>query len=118
MATLVSSTAWVQRGRAAPFPAKYELVEKEYARIISLGALELQDAQEGYQEAQQQDEQGTGGEDELTEYNLETYSDSEEDTEEGRSSGCAVLIPQLLACLAIHPIWPSTSPTTTTPTYH
>lgn len=45
MATLVSALAWVKRGIAAEAPKKYEVDEKELARISQLAREELEDAQ-------------------------------------------------------------------------
>ncbi|KAG8798466.1 hypothetical protein FRC17_007417, partial [Serendipita sp. 399] len=41
MATLVSALAWVKRGVAAEHPIKYEVDEKEVARVSELAREEL-----------------------------------------------------------------------------
>jgi len=49
---MVTTTAWVPRGFAAPFPTKYQFDEEEFERIASLAKLQLDDAQEDLDEAQ------------------------------------------------------------------
>ncbi|KAH6626003.1 WD40-repeat-containing domain protein [Chaetomium sp. MPI-SDFR-AT-0129] len=53
MSSMITSTAWVPRGFAAPFPTKYNFDEEEFERIASLAKLQLDDAQEDLEEAQQ-----------------------------------------------------------------
>ncbi|KFY15881.1 hypothetical protein V492_01706 [Pseudogymnoascus sp. VKM F-4246] len=105
--SMVTATAWVPRGFAAPFPTKYEFDEEEFDRIAKLAKLQLDDAQEDLEEAEEaakaggdadeeEDsdsdiEDGTGGakvkskgdeDDDLAEYDLEHYdSDVAKDTE-------------------------------------
>lgn len=50
---MITSTAWVPRGFAAPFPTKYNFDEEEFERIANLAKLQLDDAQEDLEEAQQ-----------------------------------------------------------------
>ena len=49
---MITATAWVPRGYAAPFPQKYVFDEEEYDRIARLAKLELEDAKEDLEEAQ------------------------------------------------------------------
>ncbi|KFX95073.1 hypothetical protein V490_04035, partial [Pseudogymnoascus sp. VKM F-3557] len=103
--SMVTATAWVPRGFAAPFPTKYEFDEAEFDRIAKLAKLQLDDAQEDLEEAEEAAraggdgesdsdsdiEDGTGGakvkskgdeDDDLAEYDLEHYdSDVAKDTE-------------------------------------
>ncbi len=50
--SMVTSTTWVPRGFAAPFPTKYNFDEEEFERIAALAKLQLEDAQEDLDEAQ------------------------------------------------------------------
>lgn len=52
MASTITTTAWVPRGFAAPFPKKYDFDEDEFARIAELAKLQLDDAQEDLEDAQ------------------------------------------------------------------
>lgn len=63
--SMITSAAWVPRGFAAPFPAKYEFDETEFERIANLAKLQLDDAQEDLKEAQEAENGGSkkeGGE--------------------------------------------------------
>ncbi|KAK0733392.1 WD40-repeat-containing domain protein [Lasiosphaeria miniovina] len=51
--SMITTTAWVPRGFAAPFPTKYNFDEEEFERIASLAKLQLDDAQEELEEAQE-----------------------------------------------------------------
>jgi periodic tryptophan protein 1 len=51
--SMVTATAWVPRGFAAPFPTKYEFDEEEFERIAKLAKLQLDDAQEDLDEAEE-----------------------------------------------------------------
>lgn len=48
---MITATAWVPRGFAAPFPVKYDFDEEEFARIADLAKLQLDDAQEDLENA-------------------------------------------------------------------
>lgn len=50
---MITSTTWVPRGFAAPFPTKYNFDEEEFERIASLAKLQLDDANEDLEEAQE-----------------------------------------------------------------
>ena len=91
------ATTWVRRGVAAQFPVKYQVDEAELSRISQLARLQLEDAQQDLQDAQNRKDEddsgdqdsdagvptgeggGTstskGGEDDLKEYNLDDYDD-------------------------------------------
>jgi len=47
---MITATAWVPRGFAAPFPTKYTFDEEEFARIAELAKLQLDDANEDLDE--------------------------------------------------------------------
>jgi len=49
--SMITATAWVPRGFAAPFPTKYEFNEAEFERISSLAKLQLEEAKEDLEEA-------------------------------------------------------------------
>ena len=50
--SMITSTTWVPRGFAAPFPTKYNFDEEEFERIANLAKLQLDDAKEDLEEAQ------------------------------------------------------------------
>ncbi|EPE06301.1 periodic tryptophan protein 1 [Ophiostoma piceae UAMH 11346] len=60
MSSTITTTAWVPRGFAAPFPKKYDFNEDEFARIAELAKLQLDDAQEDLEEAQEGEGEGEG----------------------------------------------------------
>lgn len=60
---MVTTASWVPRGFAAPFPTKYNFDEAEFERIADLAKLQLDDANEDLEEAQEQ-EDGMNGEQE------------------------------------------------------
>ncbi|KAI1488513.1 WD40 repeat-like protein [Biscogniauxia mediterranea] len=51
MASMITTSTWVPRGFAAPFPAKYDFNEAEFERIADLAKLQLDDANEDLEEA-------------------------------------------------------------------
>ena len=51
--SMVTATAWVPRGFAAPFPTKYEFDGAEFDRIAKLAKLQLDEAQEDLEEAEE-----------------------------------------------------------------
>jgi len=55
---MITATAWVPRGFAAPFPTKYTFDEEEFKRIADLAKLQLDDAKEDLEEAQNEAEAG------------------------------------------------------------
>jgi len=50
--SMITSTTWVPRGFAAPFPTKYNFDEEEFERIANLAKLQLDDAKEDLEEAE------------------------------------------------------------------
>ncbi|CAK7567219.1 MAG: rRNA-processing protein [Sporothrix epigloea] len=56
--SMITTTAWVPRGFAAPFPKKYDFDEAEFERIAELAKLQLDDAQEDLEEAQDDTDEG------------------------------------------------------------
>lgn len=61
---MITATAWVPRGFAAPFPTKYEFDEDEFQRIAELAKLQLDDANEDLDDARKNAAEGNG-EDEM-----------------------------------------------------
>ncbi len=51
---MITATAWVPRGFAAPFPTKYAFDEEEFQRIADLAKLQLDDAQDDLEDARKQ----------------------------------------------------------------
>jgi periodic tryptophan protein 1 len=49
--SMITATAWVPRGFAAPFPTRYTFDEEEFSRIAELAKLQLDDANEDLDEA-------------------------------------------------------------------
>jgi periodic tryptophan protein 1 len=49
--SMITATAWVPRGFAAPFPTKYKFDEEEFKRIAELAKLQLDDANEDLDDA-------------------------------------------------------------------
>ncbi|KAI5918500.1 WD40 repeat-like protein [Camillea tinctor] len=72
MASMITTSTWVPRGFAAPFPAKYDFNEAEFERIADLAKLQLDDANEDLEEAQagdgegEDDSEGEAGKDDTT----------------------------------------------------
>jgi len=54
--SMITTTAWVPRGFAAPFPKKYEFDEEEFERIAELAKLQLDDAKEDLEDAKVEEE--------------------------------------------------------------
>ncbi|KAI2473524.1 WD40 repeat-like protein [Annulohypoxylon bovei var. microspora] len=110
MSNMITTSTWVPRGFAAPFPSKYDFDEDEFERIANLAKLKLDDANEDLQDAQEDgDEEDETKEainekivsdsgdkpslqngdaedididdDDLKKYDLEHYDDDEEETE-------------------------------------
>ncbi|KAM7197612.1 WD40-repeat-containing domain protein [Naviculisporaceae sp. PSN 640] len=104
--SMVTTSAWVPRGFAAPFPTKYQFDEDEFERIAGLAKLQLDDAKEDLEEAEEEEEKKkavgssskTEGstplkntareeieiDDDLKEYDLENY-DNDDDDEQGEA---------------------------------
>ncbi|KAF6839910.1 WD domain-containing protein [Colletotrichum plurivorum] len=109
--SMITTSTWVPRGFAAPFPSKYTFDEAEFERIAELAKLQLDDAEEDLKEAQEgAEEAATPAKDaasepnakaekidindaDLKEYDLEHYDDDEEDEDEekvGQGEGMAM----------------------------
>ncbi|KAM7222289.1 WD40-repeat-containing domain protein [Rhypophila decipiens] len=110
--SMVTTSAWVPRGYAAPFPNKYQFDDDEFERIAGLAKLKLDEAEEDLEEAQEEEEEkkkGSGSskskaegstaakttrrdeieiDDDLKEYDLENYdNDDEEEQGEAQQMG-------------------------------
>jgi periodic tryptophan protein 1 len=104
--SMTLATTWVRRGVAAQFPTKYDVDEEELGRISKLAKLQLEDAQEDLNEAQDPDRASEDSDeepagvstsqpskpndkandpDDLREYNLDDYDD--DDDEEPQDNG-------------------------------
>ncbi|KAF7959573.1 hypothetical protein EAE96_001189 [Botrytis aclada] len=105
--SMITATAWVPRGFAAPFPTKYTFDEEEFQRIADLAKLQLDDANDDLEEAQNEadngadpdamvDDEGSDDEevpkgvkstadedDDLKEYDLDHYDDEVEEDKNG-----------------------------------
>jgi len=57
---MITATAWVPRGFAAPFPTKYTFDEEEFQRIADLAKLQLDDANEDLEEARNPSKEENG----------------------------------------------------------
>jgi len=58
---MITATAWVPRGFAAPFPTKYAFDEEEFQRIAELAKLQLDDANEELENARKEAESAENG---------------------------------------------------------
>ncbi|ATZ50854.1 Bcpwp1 [Botrytis cinerea B05.10] len=121
--SMITATAWVPRGFAAPFPTKYNFDEEEFQRIADLAKLQLDDANDDLEEAQNEadngadpdamvDDEGSDGEeapkgvkstadedDDLKEYDLDHYDD---EVEEDKSGGEGMAMFGNVKSLAYH----------------
>lgn len=61
MTSMITTSAWVPRGFAAPFPTKYKFDEAEFERIADLAKLQLEDANEDLEEAQEEENRAANG---------------------------------------------------------
>ncbi len=61
MTSMITTSTWVPRGFAAPFPTKYKFDETEFERIAELARLQLEDANGDLQEAQEEDSNAPNG---------------------------------------------------------
>lgn len=50
---MITTSAWVPRGFAAPFPSKYNFDDAEFERIAELAKLQLDDANEDLDDARE-----------------------------------------------------------------
>lgn len=89
--SMITATAWVPRGFAAPFPTKYDFDEEEFQRIADLAKLQLDDAQEDLENARKQATEGAD-EDAMKD---EDGSEDEESSKKLKSQGSGS--PELLA---------------------
>jgi periodic tryptophan protein 1 len=92
--SMITATAWVPRGFAAPFPTKYNFDEEEFQRIAKLAKLQLDDANEELDDARARAE-GDNGADAMIE---EGGSDDEAPSKTLKSKG---LVAMLDLCCAL-----------------
>ncbi|KAF9876443.1 transducin family protein [Colletotrichum karsti] len=106
--SMITTSTWVPRGFAAPFPSKYTFDEAEFERIAELAKLQLDDAKEDYEDAKEEEDAAMSAKDsapsskaekvdindaDLKEYDLEHYDDTDEDDDEekvGQGEGMAM----------------------------
>lgn len=81
--SMITSTAWVPRGYAAPFPKKYDFDEDEFERIAELAKLQLDDANEDLEEAQAEAEEAEG---EAMDAEAEVVKDKKEKKKKSKKS--------------------------------
>ncbi len=86
---MITATAWVPRGFAAPFPTKYDFDEEEFQRIADMAKLQLDDAQEDLEDARKEAEKGKGKDDDAMKE--DDGSDDEEPTKMLKSQGLVML---------------------------
>lgn len=67
MSSMITTSTWVPRGFAAPFPSKYNFDEEEFERIASLAKLKLDDANDDLEEAQAAEGSGDNDDSKKTE---------------------------------------------------
>lgn len=94
---MISATKWVPRGYAKRNPDRMDLDDSEMERISAMAKLKLSDAKQDLEEAQKEQqasngqpetEKATADDDDLKEFNLDTYDDDEEEAgEDGDVSG-------------------------------
>jgi periodic tryptophan protein 1 len=80
---MITATAWVPRGFAAPFPTKYTFDEEEFKRIAELAKIQLDDANEDLEDARKE-AAGRNGREVMKE---EDGSDGEAPTKTLKSKG-------------------------------
>ncbi len=85
---MITATAWVPRGFAAPFPTRYTFDEEEFERIAQLAKIQLDDANEDLEDARKlaKDVEGAN-EDKILE---DGDSDDEPASKTLRSKGCVI----------------------------
>lgn len=64
MSSMITTSTWVPRGFAAPFPQKYNFDEEEFERIASLAKLKLDDANDDLDDARAKDGEESSDKDE------------------------------------------------------
>lgn len=84
--SMITATAWVQRGVAAQFPTKYEIDEEEINRISKLAKMQLEEAQDDLKAAQEEAENEDGTKEKKTDDDdaMEDAAEKNEKTEKSR----------------------------------
>lgn len=93
--SMITATAWVPRGFAAPFPTKYDFDEEEFQRIADLAKLQLDDAHEDLENARKQATDSTA-EDAMKD---DDASDDEKSSRKLKSHG--LVSPNRLRCASL-----------------
>lgn len=111
---MLSATTWVPRGFAAEYPIKYELDEEEMNRISEMAKLQLEEAQEDLNEARDaekkvnkmkegsDDEDDIDNDEELKEYDMEHYDDTDEEQNDEAAEGKGLAMFGNLKSVAYH----------------
>ncbi|CAK7212115.1 rRNA-processing protein [Sporothrix bragantina] len=89
MSSMITTTAWVPRGFAAPFPKKYDFNEDEFDRIAELAKLQLEDAQEDLDEAQEGE--GENDDEDKTEESAQTDKKSKKSKAKKAAAAAATI---------------------------
>lgn len=92
--SIITATAWVPRGFAAPFPIKYNFDEEEFQRVAELAKLQLDDANEELDAARKHSEDGNG----TNAMEDEEVSDEEVATKALKSKGCVLNPLKMISC--------------------
>jgi len=96
--SMITATAWVPRGFAAPFPTKYTFDEEEFQRIADLAKLQLDDANEDLDEARN-DAEKPNGEEAMVE---DDGSDDDAPVKSSKSKGYVVCA-HIILCFVTNP---------------
>ncbi|KAI1810190.1 WD40 repeat-like protein [Poronia punctata] len=83
--SMITTSAWVPRGFAAPFPSRYNFDESEFERIAELAKLQLDDANDDLEEARagEEDTAEDGSEDGVAETAGKTSKSASKETKAG-----------------------------------
>ena len=84
--SMITASVWVPRGAAAAFPEKYDVDEDELARISKLAKLQLDDANEGLEDA-------TNGRHDGSESEKSSEEEEEDDLKMRDSNGQVLRLP-------------------------
>ncbi|RFU30615.1 hypothetical protein B7463_g5752, partial [Scytalidium lignicola] len=85
---MITATAWVPRGFAAPFPTRYQFDEEEFQRIAELARLQLNDANEDLDGARKGE--AAEGDDEAMDEDDGAKKNEEDDEEEEEAGATRV----------------------------
>jgi periodic tryptophan protein 1 len=95
---MITATTWVPRGFAAQFPVRQDVTEEEYERIAELARLQLEDAQEGLDDARAEAGEEGSKKSKKGETEAMEMKDADEDREDKEESVFITLIYLNLNC--------------------